>query len=68
MRNFVPDVCQLFSRCILVAGLGVIFSLILMGFGGCASPVVHYTIESKIDDVWAEKPSQSISTRMEFKR
>lgn len=68
MRDFIPDICQLFSRCVLVAGFGVILSLILMGFAGCKTPVVNYTIETSVNDIWDEKPKQSITTRMEFRR
>lgn len=44
------------------------FLLGMLCFGGCAGsrPPVKYCIQSSCPDVWAEKPVQNISVKMEF--
>ena len=50
------------------------FFLGLLVTGGCVSPHraesnrVSYQFQSRIPDVWAEKPKQEISVKMEFRR
>ena len=67
MYSFIPDVCNVVSRCILVAGLGIIFSLMIMGGSGCSTEKV-YKISTSCPDVWDEKPSQSVSLIVEIKQ
>ena len=67
MYSFIPDVCNVVSRCILAAGFGVILALMIMGGSGCSTEKV-YKISTSCPDVWDEKPSQSVSLIVEVKQ
>lgn len=44
------------------------FLLILLVFAGCKATPVKYEIETRIPDVWAEEPTQSVSIKASFTR
>jgi len=51
----------------------VAFFLGLLFTGGCAAQRneanrISYQVQTKVPDVWAEKPTQEISIKMDFKR
>ena len=48
--------------------LTLAFALGCFVFGGCKSPPVNYTIQTTTPDIWAERPKQSVTVKMEFRR
>ena len=48
----------------------ILLAAFLLGVAclGCKAPPVSYTIQTSSVDIWADKPKQNVSVKMEFRR
>lgn len=40
----------------------------VLALGGCRTPVINYSIETKCNDIWHNQPKQSVAFKMDFCR
>ena len=59
MKKILPS--KEFWLCVLAFLLGAVCL-------GCKAPPVSYTIQTSSVDIWADKPKQNVSVKMEFRR
>lgn len=51
--------------------LWIIFLGWFLGFlisGGCSAPKATYQLETRCNDIWVEKPTQSVSFKIDIRR
>lgn len=46
----------------------IVFFFIMLALTGCKSPVVNYNVTTKVNDVWAEQPKQSLEFSASWRR